>query len=215
MSLATKVLLGTLGLAKPRRVDDPGAPRVELPAAATEGGMSLAQALAHRHSTREFSARPLPLEVLSGLLWAACGTNRSDGGRTVPSPLDLRPVEVYAALANGVYRYDGAHHTLVQVAALDVRPQTGLQSFVDEAPLDVVLVADRARERMLAERDREPYAFSEAGAIAQNLYLWCAAQGLGCVVRAMIDREALAHAMGLRADERVLLALTIGYPAHH
>ncbi len=215
MSLLTKLLLGAVGLGQPRPLDSPGAPRIALPTPRLDGGMTLAQALAHRHSTREFDRRALSPELLSGLMWAACGRNRPDGGRTAPSALDLRPVDVYAALADGLYRYDDAQHALVQTAAVDARSQTGLQSFVDEAPLDVVLVADLARERPIDESHREAYAYAEAGAIAQNLYLWCAAQGLGCVVRAMIDRSALARALGLPAHDRVLLALTIGHPKRH
>ena len=59
---------------------------------------------------------------------------------------------------------------------------------------------------------RESYASVAAGAITQNVYLYCAANGLATVIRAWIDRAAIANALGLSHDEQVLLSQTVGYP---
>jgi nitroreductase len=89
---------------------------------------------------------------------------------------------------------------------------TGYQDFVDEAPLDLVYVAHHARLSAVPVAQRSAYAHVCAGAIAQNVYLFAAAHGLGTVIRAWIDREAIASALGLGHDQEVLLSQTVGYP---
>jgi nitroreductase len=89
---------------------------------------------------------------------------------------------------------------------------TGYQDFVDEAPLDLVYVADHARLKMVPVEQRAAYAYTAAGAIAQNVYLFAAANGLATVIRAWIDRAAIAEALGLTHDQQVLLSQTVGYP---
>ncbi len=89
---------------------------------------------------------------------------------------------------------------------------TGYQDFVDEAPLDLVYVADHTRMAMVPVAQREAFAYAAAGAIAQNVYLFAASSGLATVIRAWIDREAIANALGLTHDQQVLLSQTIGFP---
>jgi nitroreductase len=161
---------------------------------------------------REFSDAALPLPLLSGLLWASWGINRPEGGRTAPSALDAQEIDVFVALAGGAYLYDPRDHVLRLVAGSDVRRVTGYQDFVDEAPLDLVYVADHARMRMVPAAERERYAWAAAGAVAQNAYLYCAANGLGSVLRAWIDRNAIAEALGLSHDQQVLMSQTVGFP---
>lgn len=106
----------------------------------------------------------------------------------------------------------GVRLALRLVAASDLRRVTGYQDFVDEAPLDLVLVADHARMRMVPAAQRESYASAAAGAIAENVYLYAASSGLATVIRAWIDRDAIADALGLTHDQQVLLSQTVGYP---
>ncbi|RPH58649.1 MAG: SagB/ThcOx family dehydrogenase, partial [Burkholderiales bacterium] len=155
----------------------------------------------------------LPLPVLSNLLRAAWGTNRPGGGRTAPSALGAQEIDVYVALPQGAYRYDADAHALQLAAAADLRRVTGYQDFVDEAPLDLVYVADHRRMAMVPVAQRESYASVAAGAVAQNVYLFAAGNGLATVLRAWIDREAIAGALGLAHDQQVLLSQTVGYPA--
>jgi SagB-type dehydrogenase family enzyme len=169
-------------------------------------------ALAGRRSSRDFAPDALPLALLSSLLWAAYGVNRADGGRTAPSALNAQEVDIFVALPAGAYRYDAAAHELRLVAAADLRRVTGYQDFVDEAPLDLVYVADHARLKMVPVEQRAAYAYTAAGAIAQNVYLFAAANGLATVIRAWIDRAAIAEALGLTHDQQVLLSQTVGYP---
>jgi SagB-type dehydrogenase family enzyme len=212
MSTLTKFALGVMGQLRPRPVKGDARPAIKLPAPDRSGGLSLMQAIAKRRSSREFATKPLPLPVLSSLLWAAFGVNRRSGGRTAPSALDAQEIDVYVALPQGAYFYDAKPHALRLVSASDLRRITGYQDFVDDAPLDLVYVADHARLRMVPVAQRESYASAAAGAIAQNVYLYAASAGLATVIRAWIDRAAIADALGLGHDQQVLLSQTVGYP---
>lgn len=212
MSSVSKLVLGAMGRLRPRPARGESPERIELPAPERTGGMPLLDALAKRRSSREFSRADLPPAVLSGLLWAAFGINRPDGGRTAPSAIDAQEIDVYVALRSGAYLYDAKAHALELVAASDLRRVTGYQDFVDEAPLDLVYVADQRRMHMVPVGSRERYSSAAAGAISQNVYLYSASAGLATVIRAWIDREAIADALGLAHEEQVLLSQTVGYP---
>ncbi len=214
MNTLTKLALGMLGRlhAEPAPVD--AAQTVPLPTPQQRGGRPLFEALMQRQSQREFAPEPLSQQQLAEVLWCAAGINRPElGGRTAPSALNAQEVEVYAAMASGLYRYDPAAHALQRIASADVRRVTGYQDFVDNAPLDLVYVADHTRMKLVPAAQREAYAFTAAGAMAQNVYLCCASQGLAAVIRAWFDHRALAAAMCLGADHQLLLAQTVGRPA--
>ena len=214
MNTLTKLALGLMGQLRPLRVLDEGAPTIELPAPRTEGGKPLMQALRLRRSQREFAPRPLPRHMLSDLLWAAAGINRPKlDGRTAPSAMHAQEVHLYVALPEGLYLYEPAAHRLRQAQASDVRRVTGYQDFVDAAPLDLIYVADHARMKLVPADRREAYAFAAAGAMAQNVYLFCASAGLATVIRGWFDGRALTQAMHLPPDQHLLLAQTVGRPA--
>ncbi|MBE0592087.1 MAG: SagB/ThcOx family dehydrogenase [Gemmatimonadales bacterium] len=197
--------------AAPALAQEPQA--IQLPSPQTEIGRPLMQALTLRQSTRSFATRPLDLQELSNLLWAADGINRPEsGGRTAPSARGWHEIDIYVALPEALYRYDPPTHALRPAVAGDLRPLTGVQTFVAGAPLNLVYVADRSRQGNASEEDKERYNFANAGLIAQNVYLYCASQGLVTVVRALIDRPALAEAMALRPEQHIILAQTVGYP---
>jgi nitroreductase len=212
MNTLTKLALGLIGQHKPLPLSGTAAALTRLPPPSRVGGMPLMETLQHRQSQRKFSSQPLTEQQLSDLLWAAAGVNRpSEGGRTAPSALHAQEVDLHVALPNGLHFYDPAQHALRLEVASDVRRVTGYQDFVDDAALDLVFVADHRRMGRVPAAQRESYASCAAGAMAQNVYLFCASAGLATVLRAWFDRPALAHAMGLGDDEQVLFAQTVGY----
>ncbi|MDC8774445.1 nitroreductase family protein [Roseateles albus] len=214
MNTLTKLALGLLGQSVARDSTGEALATLALLPPQLDGGLPLMQALQRRESQREFSSSVLPAQTLSNLLWAAAGVNRPElGGRTAPSAMNAQEVDLYVALPEGLYRYDAGAHCLKLLQTKDVRPVTGYQDFVDTAPLDLVFVADYRRMKLVPAKQRGAYANAAAGAMAQNVYLYCASIGLATVIRAWIDREALAKAMGLTQDEELLLAQTVGLPA--
>ncbi len=211
----TKIALSLIHQLKPDRVKGRGgAPSIALPAPYVQGGMPLQQALAERRSRRDFSPNPIPQQHLSNLLWAAFGVNRPrDRGRTAPTARGAQEIDIYVAMRDGVYIYDAFAHKLSLVAGVDARNVTGYQDFVDQAPLDLVYVSDHAHMAGVPSADRELHSAVAVGAIVQNVYLYCASAGLATVVRAWLDRKALAKALGLSGQERIVVAQTVGYPA--
>jgi SagB-type dehydrogenase family enzyme len=186
---------------------------IDLPAPQTEGGKPLMQALKERHTTREFSPQKLPAQVLSNLLWAAFGINRPESGkRTAPSAMNWQEIDIYVAMADGLYVYDAQANKLNPVLGEDVRAYTGTQDFVKDAPVDLVYVANLKKTRNASPADRDFYTAANTGFIAQNVYLFCASEGLAVVVRGSVDRAALAKVMKLGPDQKITLSQTVGYP---
>jgi SagB-type dehydrogenase family enzyme len=184
-----------------------------LPPPRTEGGMPLMQALRERQSKREFSPAALEPQVLSDLLWAAFGINRPENDhRTAPSAMNSQEIDIYVALAEGVFVYDAKAHRLNRVATGDLRSRTGGQDFVKVAPVALVFVADLARMVKARPEIKEPYAWIDAGFVSQNVYLYCASAGLATVIHELGDRRALAEALQLRPEQKIIIAQSVGYP---
>ena len=184
-----------------------------LPAPEIGDGLGLMQALSARQSCRDFLPEPLSLSVIGNLLWAAGGVNRPDvGGRTVPSAMNAKEIDLYVAMTDGLYLYEPRAHLLQLVVAKDVRRATGYQDFIDNAPLDLIYVTDHSRMSLIPVSKRSIYASICAGSMAQNVSLYCAAAGLASVVRAWFDRGILAQAMCLNQDRQILITQTVGHP---
>jgi SagB-type dehydrogenase family enzyme len=179
----------------------------------TESGRPLMQALMLRQSSREFIAEKLPLQVLSNLLWAADGVNRPDSGkRTAPSAMNVQNIDIYVAMADGLYLYDPVGNILKLVLKEDVRGATGKQEFVSVVPVNLIYVADYSKMKRGSDEDKSLYSGAHVGFISQNVYLYCASEGLATVVRGSADKETLAKVMKLRPDQKIILAQSVGYP---
>ena len=186
---------------------------IELPKPQMDGGRPLMQVLKDRHTTRVFSTEKLSAQALSNLLWAAFGVNRpSTGGRTAPSAMNWQEIDVYIATADGLFLYDAKFNLLKPIVKEDVRALTGSQPFVKDAPVNLIFVSDLARTSRASSEDRDLYTGADAGFISQNVYLFCASEGLATVVRGSVDRAALAKVMKLRPDQRIVLAQSVGKP---
>jgi len=183
---------------------------LQLPPPQTDGGRPLMQVLKERKSTREFGPGTLSPQTLSNLLWAAFGINRPDGRRTAPSAMNWQEVSIYVATPEGVYVYDAKANALTAVLAGDFRAATGTQPFVKDAAVNLIYISDLSTASDAAEA--EMYTAADVGFIAQNVYLYCASEGLVTVVRATIDRPALAKTLNLRPQQKIILAQSVGYP---
>ncbi|MCC8018643.1 MAG: SagB/ThcOx family dehydrogenase [Rikenellaceae bacterium] len=184
------------------------------------GGEALMTALANRRSDREFRTENLSLKHLSEIMWAAYGTNREDGKKTAPSALALYPLKVYAIMAEGIYLYDAAAHELSPVVEGDHRELAGGFPAARTAPLNLVFIADYSRYRntgnemidgyLKSPEIRVRFASLDAGHCTQNVYLYCATQGIKAVVRGGVE-AGLTELLGLDGDHEFIVAQTIGY----
>ncbi|MGD0233138.1 MAG: nitroreductase family protein [Syntrophorhabdales bacterium] len=134
---------------------------------------SLMQLLWKRSSSREFSPEPLPIGVLSNLLWAGFGINRPDGKRTAPSAHNCQDIDIYVILPHGLYVYDAKANQLKLLLAEDLRGLAGTQPYVKEAPVNLVYVSDYAK---LGEKEPNESKIllsgAHTGVIAENIYLY-------------------------------------------
>ena len=179
---------------------------IQLPKPQITGGMPLMQALARRQTNRAFADKPLPLQTLSNLLWAAFGVNRPRAvkaglGRTAPSAMNNQEVELDVVLATGVYAYEAEQNRLRPVVAGDMRGKVGTEAAV-HAAVTIVYVAD-------AKLD---YAQVDSGFIGQNVYLFAASEGLNSWFFA-IHTPDVPGALKLTADRKPLWAQSVGFPA--
>jgi hypothetical protein len=178
-------------------------------------GIPLMAALKKRKTQREISDKKLTLQQLSEVLWAADGVNRPDGKRTSPAAMAKYAVDIYVVLPEGVYLYDVAKHELTPIAKGDFRKSAGTQDFVFIAPVNLVYVLNLKNwqnlSRPVPEQKRDLWIHCEVGFLAQNVYLYCASEGLGATVRGMIDQKKFGEVIKVK-PEQVVLAQTIGYP---
>ena len=191
----------------------------------TEGGRSVLAALWQRKTNRNISARQLPPQVLSNLLWAAFGINRQASsfgkpGRTAPSASNSQEIDLYVALPEGVYLYEAVPHRLKPVVTGDFRARSNIRA-ATTAPVNIFYVADLSRYDMGPQQpDRnignpevqKSYYYVATGLIAQNVYLFAASCGLAAWFH-NCDKQNTARELKLRPEQRVLFAQTIGYTA--
>ncbi len=180
------------------------AQEIKLPAPDRTGGKPLMESLNKRKSTRSFSGKELSSRQLSDLLWAANGFNRDDK-RTAPTANNRQELELYVVLKDGIYFYNAKEHKLTLINKGDYRKNTGMQEFVAEAPLNILFVSDSEKASSLH------YSYTDCGFISQNIYLYCASEGLGTVVRGSFDKKVLHDLLKLSPTHEVLLSQTVGY----
>ena len=198
---------------------------IVLPKPGMDGGMSVLAALQSRKTSRNISSKELPLQTMSNLLWAAFGVNRKTGafnkpGRTAPSASNSQEIDLYVALPKGVYIYDAVAHQLKPVAAGDFRSRAGRRG-AETAPVNIFYVVDRSRyelgpgqpDRSIGDPEvQKSYYYTDTGFIAQNVYLFAASQGLAAWFH-NCDRQNTIKEFKLRAEQSVLFAQSVGYPA--
>lgn len=187
-------------------------PSISLPQPQLAGGIALMQALKARKSSREFVDKAIPQQLLANLLWAAFGVNRvEEAKRTAPSAHNRQEIDIYIAMRDGLFRYDAFNHALEPILKRDIRSLTGNQKFPAHAAINLVYVADFSRVKNVPRNSAIEVAAISTGAIVQNVYLFCASVDLATVVRGWIDKKALAKVMGLRDDQYILVAQSVGY----
>lgn len=216
---AVTVLAATTSASETR-----GSQPMVLPKPQAEGGKTVLEALQARRTNRNVSDKALPKQVLSDLLWAAFGANRAEAafgkpGRTAPSASNSQEIDLYVALPEGVYLYEAVPHHLVPVVRGDLRARSGRRA-AQTAPVNIFYVVDKTRydqgpgqpDRNIGDPEvQKSYYYVATGLIAQNVYLFCASQGLAAWFH-NCDRENTARELKLRSEQKVLFAQTVGYP---
>jgi len=174
---------------------------------------TLSETLRKRKSTNAFQSQSLPKEKLLDLLWAAWGINRADSGkRTAPSAMNAQEIDIYVLTSEGAFVYDAKGNQLASVLAQDLRSKATTMGSMRDAPVHLVFVADYAKFRTVPQSQKELYSACHTGFIGQNVYLYCAAEGLGAHFHTSIDRAGLKTSLNLRDDQAIVFAQVVGYP---
>jgi hypothetical protein len=204
----------------------PSGEAISLPKPGKGAEMSVMSALLARRTERDIGSKKLSRQMLSNLLWAACGVNRGVGpfgtaGITAASASNSQEIEVYVALDSGCYRYDPEEHRLILVCAEDLRPLAigkGQNGMGAEAPLRLIYVANLERfktagfqEPGLADTEtQKAYYYADTGLIAGNVYLFAASQGLSAWFH-NCDKAGLEEKLQFGKSRRILFGQTVGY----
>lgn len=181
---------------------------------------TLLDAIYRRRTSRLFIPKPLSPRHLSQLMWAAYGINRPDGHRTVPAAMGLYPLRIYAFMPGGVYLYNPEYSILEAIVEGDHRKIAGMQDFVPEAPISIIIFSDFDTFRTgkpevdKAMEGNEAWASAlDAGAVAENIYLYCSSEDINVVERMMVDVPAVKKLLSLPESCHFQVAMTVGYGA--
>ena len=174
----------------------------------TDVAGSLNKALQDRRSTRTFTDKVVSDQVLADLLWAADGVNRTDGRRTAPSALNKQDITIYVGKADGTFRYDPNANKLVKIGGGDLRKAVaGRNKFIATAPLVLVLATDT-----VLMNGNMALSGIDAGTVVQNVYLYCAANGLGTVCcYAGENTDDVQKVLGVKPQVKPLVYMPVGY----
>ncbi|MFA6101243.1 MAG: nitroreductase family protein [Victivallaceae bacterium] len=184
---------------------------IKLPSPDMKGGKPLMECLALRKTSREFSDKELSPQQLSNLLWAAFGINRLDGRRTAPTAMNVQDPLIYVAMKDGLYLYEPKGYVLQLVLAKDIRAECGEQEFHKTVPLDLIYVSDT--KKFNGDKPQNiNLAWNHIGFISQNVYLFCASEGLSTVVCGWVNYPQLEKVMGLPGGFKVILTQPVGFP---
>ncbi len=186
---------------------------IELPAPdAAQVSLSVVEALATRHSVREYAERELTLQEVSNLCWAACGQARDEEHITAPSAMNRQEVRLFVFNKDGVYEYLAKNNTLRRCVEGDYRALVAYrQDFAATAPLSLVMVIDLEKFGMDDDHAKVMGAV-DAGNVSENVNLYCQAVGLATVPRATMDVEGISALLGLTDKQLPVMNNPVGWP---
>lgn len=188
---------------------------ITLPEPNESGSMPLEQAIAFRRSRRRFLPKPLTLEQIGQMAWAAQGQDKNSKYRTTPSAGATYPLELFIVNNEGMFRYLPDKHSLEKLADQDLRASLASaawgQEFIQAAPLTLVFAAEFTRTTGHYSERGIRYVYMEAGHAAQNVHLQAEALGLGSVAVGAFDDAAVSKVLSLPQNFEPLYMVVVGY----
>ncbi len=177
-----------------------------------DSSISLVDAYSNRESSRTFSEVAISDQTISNILWAANGVNRNKTGmRTAPSVMDMREVEIVICTEDGTFLYLPDTHALKVLSEVDVRSQIGAQECFQEAPITIIFIANYKKMEGFGDEYSQYFSTIDSGFVSQNIYLYCAAHGLGTVIIGSIDTDAVQQCLNLDEHLHIIMAQPIGH----
>lgn len=178
--------------------------------------MGVVEALATRHSVRDYSSRNLTPQELSNLCWAACGVARDSEHRTAPTARNLKEIRLFVLNADGTYEYLPKENKLKLCVKGDNRKllagtKNFSQDFVNKAPVSLLMVIDFD---IFGSKDERALMMGcvDAGNVSENINLYCQSVGLATVPRATMDTDALRRLLKLTDKQLPIINNPVGFP---
>jgi SagB-type dehydrogenase family enzyme len=188
---------------------------VTLPKPDLKGSIPLEQTVAARRSRREFSSKPLTLEQIGQLAWAAQGQDARSRYRTVPSAGATYPLELFVVTDQGFFHYLPGKHAVARLTDQDLRGRLAAaawgQEFIAAAPVTLVFAAEFARTTGRYGERGIRYVYMEAGHAAQNVHLQAESLGLGSVAVGAFDDASVSKVLELPSHLEPLYMVPVGY----
>ena len=179
------------------------------------GSMPLEEAIAIRRSRRDFLPKPLSLEQIGQLTWAAQGQDAHSSYRTAPSAGATYPLELFVVTDDGLFRYLPAKNSLEKLISQDLRAALASaawgQKFVEAAPLTLVFAAEFSRTTNHYGKRGIRYVYMEVGHAAQNVHLQAEVLGLGSVAVGAFDDSSVSKVLSLPKNLEPVYMVTVGY----
>lgn len=187
--------------------------RISLNQPSLDRGHVIMKALSLRMSNKSFNPRPLELQDLSDLIWAANGINRPDESkRTAPTAQNAQDIDLYVFMGQGVYFHNVKDHALELVVKGDHRSiVAGRQPSHGEAPVMVLMVSDISRFRGGDEKARLRWGAMDAAIVSQNINIFCAGTGLYTVTRAIMETDKIKELLNLSDTQHPMLNNPVSY----
>ncbi len=179
----------------------------------SQHSLSVVDALAQRHSVREYSDKDISAQELSNLLWAACGETRDGEHITAASAMNRQEVRLYVFTKNAVCEYVAHGNILKILVEGDHRALVaGPQDFVKDAPVCLVMVVDYDKFGMKEHPHATEMCCVDVGNVSENVNLYCQAVGLATVPRGTMDSEGIVKLLGLTESQVPVLNNPVGWP---
>jgi len=149
----------------------------------------------NRQSDRKYSEKAVEKEKLERIV---------EAGRMSPSACNAQPWKFIVVTEPGL---------LKEVAEAASAKLLGMNSFVTQAPVQIVIVREKPNfsSKVGATIKNKDYSLIDIGIAAENICLQAEAEGLGSCIIGWFDEKMLRKILKIPGSKRVELIITLGY----
>jgi len=160
------------------------------------GGKELLDLIKVRQSDRSYTDRKVEKEKAERIMEAA---------RLAPSACNAQPWKFILI---------DDPEKLKQLSIAASAKLLGMNTFVDQAPLQIVVIREKANitSRIGGTIKKKDYSLIDIGIASEHICLQAAAEGLGSCMIGWFDEEMVRNVLDIPDSKRVELLITIGYP---
>jgi nitroreductase len=148
-----------------------------------------------RQSDRKYSSKPVDKEKLERIV---------EAGRMAPSACNAQPWKFIVVTDQQL---------VIKIADAASARLTGMNSFVSQAPVILVIVREKANmsSKVGATIKNKDYSLIDIGIATENICLQAKAEGIGSCIIGWFDERQLKKVLDIPRSKRVELIITLGY----